>query len=121
MGEMRLGAVEARFADLIWQNEPLSSSELAKLAFQELTWKKSTAYTILKRLCERGIFQNESGIVRSLLSREEFYALQSEKFVEETFDGSLPAFVAAFGSRRKLSDAEIDELLTLIGKMRGQN
>ena len=119
MGEMKLGAVEARFADIIWQNEPLPSNHLAKLAEQELSWKKSTTYTILKRLCDRGIFQNQSGTVSSLVSREEFYALQSEKFVNETFDGSLPAFVAAFGTRKKLSSAEVELLKGLIEKMRG--
>ena len=119
MGEMKLGAVEARFADIIWHNEPLSSNYLAKLAEQELFWKKSTTYTILKRLCDRGIFQNQSGTVSSLVSREEFYALQSEKFVNETFHGSLPAFVAAFGTRKKLSSAEVEQLQGLIEKMRG--
>lgn len=119
MSELRLGAVEARFADLIWRNEPLPSSRLAKLAEQELSWKKSTTYTVLKRLCERGIFQNADGAVSSRISREEFYAAQSEKFVDETFGGSLPAFVAAFGRRKKLSDAEIDELEKAIEKMRG--
>lgn len=119
MSEMKLGTIEARFADIIWKNEPLLSSQLAKMAEQELTWKKSTTYTILKRLCDRGIFQNVNGTVSSLVSREEFYAVQSEKFVDETFDGSLPAFVAAFGMRKKLSASEIDELQKLIEKMRG--
>ena len=119
MSEYKLGAVEARFADMIWAQEPVSSGELAKLAQQELAWKKSTTYTVLKRLCERGLFQNEGGTVTALVSREDFYALQSEKFVEETFDGSLPAFLAAFGSRKKLSDKEIEELEKLIEKMRG--
>ncbi|MCI8693231.1 MAG: BlaI/MecI/CopY family transcriptional regulator [Lachnospiraceae bacterium] len=119
MSELKLGVVEARFADIIWQNEPLSSNQLAKLAEQELSWKKSTAYTILKRLCDRGIFQNRSGTVSSLISREEFHALQSENFVNETFHGSLPAFVAAFGTRKKLSSAELDQLQRLIEQMRG--
>ncbi len=119
MNEYKLGAIEAKFADMIWSSEPVGSGELAKLALQELEWKKSTTYTVLKRLCERGIFQNEGGVVSSLVSREEFYALQSEKFVEETFDGSLPAFLAAFGSRKKLSEKEIGELEKLIAKMRG--
>lgn len=119
MSNLKLGAVEARFADIIWQNEPLPSSQLAKLAEQELSWKKSTAYTILKRLCDRGIFQNQNGIVSSLISRKEFYALQSENFVNETFNGSLPAFVAAFGTRKKLSSAELDQLQSLIQQMRG--
>lgn len=119
MAVYKLGAVEARFAELIWENEPLPSNRLAKLAEQELGWKKSTTYTILKRLCERGLFQNEGGQVSSLVSREEFQAAQSEQFVEEAFGGSLPAFVAAFGSRRWLTDSELDELERLVESMRG--
>ena len=119
MDNTKLGAIEARFADLIWGNEPISSGELVKLCQRELTWKKPTTYTVLRRLCERGLFQNENSVVTSCISREEFYARQSEKFVEETFDGSLPAFLAAFGSRKKLSEGEIDELQHLIDQMRG--
>ena len=119
MDDIKLGAIEARFADLIWQNEPISSGELVKLCQQELTWKKPTTYTVLRRLCERGLFQNENSVVTSCISRQEFYARQSEKFVEETFDGSLPAFLAAFGSRKKLSEGEIDQLQQLIDQMRG--
>lgn len=119
MDDIRLGAIEARFADLIWQYEPIGSGELVKLCQQELGWKKPTTYTVLRRLCERGLFRNENSVVISRLSREEFYAHQSEKFVEETFDGSLPAFLAAFGSRKKLSAVEIDELQRMIDRMRG--
>ncbi len=119
MSELKLGAVESRFADIIWQNAPLSSTELAKLAEAELGWKKSTTYTVLKRLSERDLFKNEKGTVSALISRDEFYALQSERFVDESFQGSLPAFVAAFGSRKKLSEEEISELERLIDKMRG--
>ena len=119
MAVYKLGAVEARFAELIWENEPLPSNRLAKLAEQELGWKKSTTYTILKRLCERGLFQNEGRQVSSLVSREEFQAAQSEQFVEEAFGGSLPAFVAAFGSRRRLTDSELHELERLVESMRG--
>ena len=118
MSELRMGAIESRFAEIIWQNEPITSPELVKLAAKELDWKKSTTYTVLKRLCERGIFQNHDGIVTSLISREDFYAVQSEKFVEETFSGSLPAFLAAFTTRKKLSDAEIHELQELIDRSR---
>ncbi len=118
MSEMKMGAVESRFADMIWSSEPVSSTELVHLAAQELGWKKSTTYTVLKRLCERGIFRNQEGTVTSLLSREEFYALQSEKFVEETFSGSLPAFLAAFTARKKLSEKEIAELQALIDESR---
>lgn len=118
MSELRMGAIESRFADIIWQNEPVTSPELVKLAAKELDWKKSTTYTVLKRLCERGIFQNNDGTVTSLISKQDFYAVQSEKFVEETFSGSLPAFLAAFTTRKKLSDAEINELQELIGQSR---
>ena len=118
MGDMKMGAVESRFADMIWSNEPVSSTELVRMAAEKLEWKKSTTYTVLKRLCERGIFQNRDGVVTSLLSRDEFYALQSEKFVEETFSGSLPAFLAAFTTRKKLSEQEIAELQALIDQSR---
>ena len=118
MSELRMGAIESRFADMIWENEPVPSPELVKLAERELNWKKSTTYTVLKRLCERGIFQNQSGIVTSLISRQDFYAVQSEKFEEETFSGSLPAFLAAFTTRKKLSEEEIAELQALIDQSR---
>ena len=98
MDETRLGAVEARFADIIWQNAPLSSGELVRICAQQLEWKKSTTYTVLKKLCERGIFQNQEGTVTPLISRRDFYARQSQRFVEENFDGSLPSFIAAFAS-----------------------
>lgn len=118
MSELRMGAVESRFADLIWQKEPISSTELVKLAEQELGWKKSTTYTVLKRLSQRGIFQNQEGIVTSLISKKDFYAAQSQQFVEETFHGSLPAFLAAFTSRKALSEDEIQELEDWIEQMR---
>jgi len=118
MAEYKLGEIEAQFADIIWSNEPLPSRRLAELAEERLHWKRTTPYTILKRLCDRGLFCNASGTVISLITREEFYAMQSEKFVEDTFQGSLPAFLAAFGSRKKLSDAEIDELKQVIESMR---
>lgn len=119
MADYKLGEVESIFADIIWSNEPLSSRRLAELAEESLSWKRTTTYTILKRLCDRGLFQNQGGTVTSLVSKQEFYAMQSEKFVEETFSGSLPAFLAAFGSRKKLSQSEIDELQKVIDSMRG--
>lgn len=114
MEEVKLGYVESRFADIIWQNEPLTSGELVKLCREKLECKKSTTYTVLKKLCERGIFQNENGTVSSLISRQDFYAMQSEKFVEETFEGSLPAFLAAFTKRKSLTSQEIDEIRHMI-------
>lgn len=119
MADYRLGTIEGRFADLIWQNEPLPSGELVRLCEQELGWKKSTTYTILRRLCERGIFQNQKGTVTSLISRQEFYARQSEQFVEESFGGSLPSFLAAFASRKKLSQQEVRQLQKIIDEHRG--
>lgn len=118
MSELRMGTAEARFADIIWENEPISSGELSKFANKEFEWKKTTSFTVLKRLCERGIFQNQSGVVTSLISREEFYARHSEQYVDETFGGSLPAFLAAFGSRKKLSEKEVDELQKIIDSMK---
>ena len=114
MSEYKLGEIEMRFADLIWSNEPVNSGELVKLAEKELSWKKSTTYTILRRLCERGIFQNNDSIVTSQISKDEFMSLQSEKFVDETFSGSLPKFLATFSRRKNLSDTEIQEVLNII-------
>lgn len=112
--DYRLGLVEAQFADIVWENEPLTSRELVELCLDKLEWKKSTTYTVLKKFCDREIFQNKNGTVTSVLSRKEFYALQSEQVVEESFDGSLPAFVAAFTRNKKLTEKEIREIQRLI-------
>ena len=120
MSDFRMGAGELCFADLIWENEPIASGALAKLALDSIGWKKTTAYTVLKRLCDRGLFQNDGGTVTSVMSREAYYGRHSEVYVEETFGGSLPAFLAAFGSRKKLSEQELTELEKLIADMRGQ-
>lgn len=114
MSDYRLGAIEAQFADIIWQNEPLSSSELVRLSLEELNWKKSTTYTVLRRLCERGIFINENSTIKALISREEFYSRQSEEFVEDSFKGSLPAFLAAFTKNKTLSQEEVAEIRRMI-------
>ena len=114
-----MGTAEARFADIIWDREPITSGQMAKIGAEEFNWKKSTSHTVLRRLCERGLFKNEDGTVTSLISREEYYARHSEQYVEETFGGSLPAFLAAFGTRKKLSEQEIDELQKVIDRMRG--
>ncbi len=112
--ETKLGTVETRFAELIWENEPIASGELVKLCEKELQWKKPTTYTVLRKLCERGLFHNQEGKVTSCVSRQEFYARQSESFVEETFKGSLPAFLAAFTTRKPLSKTDIAELRRMI-------
>ncbi len=114
MSDYQLGIVESRFADIIWENEPISSSSLCKMTEEALGWKKSTTYTVLKRLCEKKIFENENGTVRSILSREDFYSARSQKIVEEEFDGSLPAFLAAFTKTKKLTESEIKQLREII-------
>ena len=119
MGDMKLGAIETRFAEIIWANAPLSTNQLIKLCADELEWKRTTTYTVLKKLCEKGIFKTENSMVSVVISKSEFEGLQSEQFVEETFKGSLPAFLTAFNSRKKLSDQEIDEIQKLIDQMRG--
>lgn len=117
MAELQMGAVESQFADMIWELEPVHSRELVCLAEEKLDWKKSTTYTVLKRLCDKGIFENNNCIVTSKIKRDEFFAMQSEQFVQDTFAGSLPAFLAAFTSRRgKLSKAEVDELRRMVAE-----
>lgn len=114
MEEYKLGIVETKFAEIIWSHEPLSSRELVQLCQSELEWKKSTTYTVLKKLCDKGYFKNEDGIVSSIIGKSEYFAMQSEKFVEETFDGSLPAFLAAFTKRKNLTAQEIAQIRSLI-------
>ena len=118
MSDLRMGTAEARFADIIWEKEPITSGELAQIGLKEFNWKRTTSHTVLNRLCDRGLFKKENGVVTSLISREEYYARHSEAYVEENFGGSLPAFLAAFGTRKQLSDSEVDELKKLIEGMR---
>ena len=99
MKNYRLGDMELEFANLIWEHEPISSGELVQLCDQKFSWKKSTTYTMLKRLCNKGIFQNNSGSVTSLLTKQEWFTKQSEGFVEDNFNGSLPQFLVAFTRR----------------------
>lgn len=120
MKEIELGDVQAAFADIIWTNEPIGSGELVKICEKELNWKKPTTYTVLRKLCEKGLFKNEDGVVTSVISRDEFNASKSEKFVEETYEGSLPAFIAAFMSHKKISKSEIDEIQKMINEYRGE-
>lgn len=121
MEQYRLGEMEQKFAELIWENVPIGSGELTKLCEQEFSWKRTTTYTMLKRLCDRGIFVNEKGTVLERMSREEFQAAQGEQFLQETFDGSLPRFLAAFTRRNKLSEKEIAELQKLINEYGEEN
>ena len=119
MKEYHLGEIESRFAGLIWENEPISSADLVKLAEQELQWKKSTTYTVLRRLIEKGIFKNENSIVTSILTQEELAIAQSKQLIDETFSGSLPLFLTAFAARKKLTAKEIDEIQKIIDENRG--
>ena len=114
MADITLGEIETKFAELIWSNEPVASGELVRLAEGALGWKKSTTYTVLRRLCEKGLFRNENGTVVSAVSREEFSASCSVQFVKETFGGSLPRFLTAFSRGKKLSAEEVDALLRFI-------
>ena len=112
--DIKLAETESRFVELIWQREPVSSGDLVLLCEKELNWKKSTTYTVLRRLCQKGILKNEEAIVTSIIKKEEYMARCSEQIVENTFEGSLPQFVAAFMSRKKLSRKQIDEIQKLI-------
>lgn len=118
MEDYKLGAIESRFADMIWDNEPMTTKQLVDLCAEKLSWKRTTTYSVLKKLSQKGFFKMENSVVTSLVSREEYSAYQSEKFVEENFAGSLPALVLSFGSRKKLSREEIDQLHRAIESMR---
>lgn len=114
MRDYKLTDAEAKFADMIWSKEPIASPELVKLCEKEMNWKKSTTYTVLKKLCEKGIFCNENALVSAVLSREEFYGKQSRKYVEDVFQGSLPRFLTAFCGGKKLSPKEVEEMRKFI-------
>ena len=114
MSDYQLGAVESRFAEIIWENPPITSTELVKRSEALLNWKKSTTYTVLKRLCDKGIFENNGGVVTALISREELASLQSQRFVQETFKGSLPAFLAAFSAGKGHTAEEVRELRKMV-------
>lgn len=116
MTDYKLGEVESRFADMIWEREPLTMKELVELCERELHWKRTTTYTVLKKLSEHGIFQMKERQVTSLILREDYYAGRSEQFVEETFQGSLPAFIAAFTKRKALTQQEISEIREMIDR-----
>lgn len=116
--DLELGLVQERFADIVWAHEPVGSGELVKICERELNWKKPTTYTVLRKLCEKGLLQNENGMVTSRISRDDFYSAKSEQIVEESFKGSLPAFIAAFISRKNLTEKEADEIQRMIDAFR---
>ena len=114
MSNFTLTPTETKFAELIWSNEPLTSAKLIELSADEMNWKKSTTFTVLKKLCEKGIFKNENSVVSSILDREQYYSAHSRRYVEDAFDGSLPKFLAAFTHESKLSESQLEELRQLI-------
>ena len=114
MQKIELGEVQERFANMIWELEPIKSMELVNICKERLEWNKSTTFTVLRKLCEKGLFKNENGMVTSLMSKEEFAGVKSRQFVQEHFSGSLPAFLAAFVSDTSISDKEVDEIKSMI-------
>lgn len=114
MSEIQLGVIEARYADMIWEHEPVSSSELVKMTAVEFNWKRTTAHNVLRRLIDKGLFKNENGLVTAVISREEFYSRQSTKYVQDTFAGSLPAFIAAFTQNNRLTAEEAEAIHKMI-------
>ena len=114
MIETKLGMVEARFADIVWENAPMTTKELVALCEKELNWKRTTTYTVLSKLCQRGIFAMADRQVTVLIPKEKFRAIQTEVFVQENFQGSLPAFIAAFTAQKSLSREEYDQLKALL-------
>ena len=109
---------EYRFCLIMWEHEPVTTSELVKLCQEQLGWKRTTTYTVIKRLGERGILKNEDGLVSSLVSKEDAQAREINELVEEKFQGSLPAFIAAFTKRQDISQAELDEVQRMIDRIR---
>lgn len=107
---------EYRFCLILWENEPIPSAELAKLCKEKLDWSRTTTYTVIRRLSDRGVVVNEGGTVRSIVSKDEVQMASIDEVVEKTFEGSIPAFITAFAKRQKLSDKDIDELRRLIGE-----
>ena len=118
MEELELGEVQLEFAELLWKTVPVPSGELVKICKDAFGWKKPTTYTVLRKLCEKGIFVNDNGTVKTVIDREKFYSARSGFFVEKEFGGSLPLFLTAFASHKALSQKEVDEIQKLIDEYR---
>lgn len=114
MRKLSMGMIEARFADIIWEKEPVTTKELLKIGEAEMNWARTTTYTVLKRLCDRGIFAMKDGMVTAVLSRGEFYAIRSEQFIDNDFKGSLPDFFAAFATRKTPTKEEVEALRKML-------
>lgn len=109
---------EYRFCLIMWEHEPVSASELVRLCQEQLGWKRTTTYTVIKRLGERGVLTNDNSIITSLVSKEEAQAVEIDELVEKKFEGSLPAFIAAFTKKQELSEKELDEVQSMIDRIR---
>lgn len=118
---MKLGEIQAKFVELVWENEPISSGNLVKICEDRLNWKKSTTYTVLRKMCEKGILQNNKGIVSSKISKEEYYQQKGEQIINNYFEGSLPAFIASFTNQNALSIQDINEIQDLINRYKKDN
>ncbi len=118
MSNIELGDIQLKFSEIVWENEPIASGKLVKICEEKLNWKKPTTYTVLRKLCEKGLFENRDGIVRSLISRNDFYSAKSRQIVEDSYHGSLPAFIAAFISRSDLTAEEAEEIQKMIDSFR---
>ena len=121
MGHGTLGELEAKFADMIWARAPVAMGQLVELCQRELGWKRTTTYTVLKRLCQKGLFSLDRGEVTACVTKEEYYADQGRRFIEDRFNGSLPSFVSAFVSGRGLKPQEAEELRQMIDKYAQEN
>ena len=120
METLQLGVVEEHFANLVWLHAPISTKDLVALCEKELNWKRTTTYTVLKKLCLRGLFQMNNAQVTVLMSKDAFNAIRSQQFVESKFAGSLPAFIAAFTTQQNLSEEDISQIRQLIDAMESQ-
>ena len=114
MADLKLGPIETRFAHIVWDHAPMTTAQLIKLCGEQLQWKRTTTYTVLKKFTEKGLFRMENGAVTVLMTREAYESAQSAEFVEETFRGSLPAFVAAFTRSKSISPEQLQELRQLL-------
>ncbi|MDR0813687.1 MAG: BlaI/MecI/CopY family transcriptional regulator [Oscillospiraceae bacterium] len=120
MAELRLTEAESRLAEIVWANAPVPSPELVEICRRELDWAKSTTYTILKKLCDKGVFRNQSALVTALMSKDDLAAKQCRDFIDDSFEGSLPKFIAAFVGTSRLSDRQAEEIRSMIEKYKEQ-
>ena len=121
MKSIELGDVQLKFAEIVWENEPVSSGKLVKICEEKINWKKPTTYTVLRILCEKGILRNDGGTVTSVMSKGEYYQQKGRQVVDDYYKGSLPAFIAAFTDQNELTSRDIDEIQELINKYKKAN